>query len=128
MDCFKYKSSPHRHLPVHEHGQQPVAQGGEFLGLELEDLDLFEYRGCDGGVGFQGFGDGDDQRGFIDGSLVDVRLLSAGTQDHVTRDLSHNERIDIAVFDGVCLPDAEDGLVGGGLDGEDGGADVTDDG
>ena len=25
--------SPHRHLAVHEHGQEPVAEGGEFLGL-----------------------------------------------------------------------------------------------
>jgi hypothetical protein len=36
---FKAQASPHTHLAVHEHRQQPVAEGGEFLVLALaEDM------------------------------------------------------------------------------------------
>jgi hypothetical protein len=29
---------PHRHLPVHQHRQQPVAELGEFLGSICHDV------------------------------------------------------------------------------------------
>lgn len=36
------------HLPVHQHREQPIAEGGEFLVWLLEVLDLLEDGGVDG--------------------------------------------------------------------------------
>ena len=38
MNVFFGSGSPHPHLTVHEHREEPVAEGGEFLVLENEVL------------------------------------------------------------------------------------------
>jgi hypothetical protein len=48
MKVFFGSGSPHPHLAVHQHGEEPVAEGGEFLVLlvVVDDLSEDRLRNC----------------------------------------------------------------------------------